>query len=267
MIQDSCHMGMEYINLLMQNHQKALDAAFMRSVQLANGTGMQGEPLPYMLRSDAVVSCLIVLCFVLYAYSFSRGKKFILQRLKNLFQYKERASLFDETAGAGGQYISALVLVTSILSGIAIYSYVSETNPLLLRFVSHSVLLGIYIAAILAYVACKWCAYAFVNWIFFDKEKNSLWMQSYWGLMSGCSLVLIPVILLIVYLNLDFETSKFLLLTTLVSAKFLLFFKCIRNFFYRLYGFLHFIVYFCALEVIPLVLLWKGIACLNDVFY
>ena len=83
MIQDSCHMGMEYINLLMQNHQQALDAAFMRSVQLANGTGMQGEPLPYMLRSDAVVSCLIVLCFVLYAYSFSRGKKFILQRLWN----------------------------------------------------------------------------------------------------------------------------------------------------------------------------------------
>ena len=40
MIQDSCHMGMEYINLLMQNHQQALDAAFMRSVQLANGTGM-----------------------------------------------------------------------------------------------------------------------------------------------------------------------------------------------------------------------------------
>ena len=92
MIQDSCHMGMEYINLLMQNHQQALDAALMRSVQLANGAGMQGEPLPYMLRSDAVVSCLIVLCFVLYAYSFSRGKKFILQRLKNLFQYKERAT-------------------------------------------------------------------------------------------------------------------------------------------------------------------------------
>ena len=53
MIQDSCHMGMEYINLLMQNHQQALDAALMRSVQLANGAGMQGEPLPYMLRSDA----------------------------------------------------------------------------------------------------------------------------------------------------------------------------------------------------------------------
>lgn len=267
MIQDSCHMGMEYINVLMQNHQQVLDAALMRSVQLANGAGMQGEPLPYMLRSDAVVSCLIVLCFVLYAYSFSRGKKFILQRLKNLFQYKERASLFDETVGVGGQYISALVFVTSILSGIAIFSYVSEMNPLLLRFVSHSVLLGIYIAAILTYVAFKWCAYSFINWIFFNKEKNDLWMQAYWGLMSGCSLVLIPVVLLIVYLNLDFDTSKFLLLTTLVFAKSLLFFKCIRNFFYRFYGFLHFIVYFCALEVIPLVLLWKGIACLNDVFY
>ncbi len=41
MIQDSCHMGMEYINLLMQNHQQVLDAALMRSVQLANGNCLE----------------------------------------------------------------------------------------------------------------------------------------------------------------------------------------------------------------------------------
>lgn len=262
---DSCYIGMDYINQLMQNHRQELDVALVRSMQVADCSGMQGEPLPYLLRSDAIVACLIVLCFILYAYSFSRGKKFILQRLKNLFQYKERASLFDETVGAGGQYISALVLVTSILSGVAVYSYVAYTNPLLLQLVSHSVLLGIYIVFILLYVVCKWCAYNFINWIFFNREKNGLWMQAYWGLMSGCSLILIPVVLLIVYLNLDFDTSKLLLLTTLIFAKLLLFFKCIRNFFYQIYGFLHFIVYFCALEVMPLVLLWKGIAYLNDV--
>ena len=103
------------------------------------------------------------------------------------------------------------------------------------------------------------------DWIFFDKERNKYWIQTYFDLVSGASFLLFPVVLLIIYFNLGIQTSKTLIIFLLVFAKILLFYKSIRNFFKHVYGFLHFILYFCALEIIPLILFWKGITYINNI--
>lgn len=100
---------------------------------------------------------------------------------------------------------------------------------------------------------------------FFDKERNNYWIQTYFDLVSGISFLLFPVMLLIIYFNLGIQTSKVLIVFLLLFAKILLFYKSIRNFFKHVYGFLHFILYFCALEIIPLILFWKGITYINNI--
>ena len=55
------------------------------------------------------------------------------------------------------------------------------------------------------------------------------------------------------------------ILLVVLFTKILLFYKCIRNFFSYLHGFLHLILYFCTLEIIPDLLLWKGIEYVNKV--
>lgn len=51
-----------------------------------------------------------------------------------------------------------------------------------------------------------------------------------------------------------------------ISFKILLFYKCIRNFFNHFHGILHLILYFCTLEIIPLLFLWKGLIYINNIF-
>ncbi|MBP3663762.1 MAG: DUF4271 domain-containing protein, partial [Tyzzerella sp.] len=43
-----------------------------------------------------------------------------------------------------------------------------------------------------------------------------------------------------------------------------LFWKCFCNFFEKFYGALHLILYFCALEIMPDLILWKGIEMMNN---
>ena len=200
-----------------------------------------------------------------FSYSLKNGKKYVLQRIKALFQYKERFSLFDDATTSSNRYVFTLTIISCVLSGLYIYEYISETDFMLIRSVSNGLMLGIYIGMSLFYISFKWVAYQFVNWIFFDKERNNYWIQTYFDLVSGISFLLFPVMLLIIYFNLGIQTSKVLIVFLLLFAKILLFYKSIRNFFKHVYGFLHFILYFCALEIIPLILFWKGITYINNI--
>ena len=85
-----CRIGVKYIAEKMDEQQQRLDQALTASVQANPKAGMQGQPLPYQLRSDAFVTGIILICFVLFSYSLKNGKKYVLQRIKALFQYKER---------------------------------------------------------------------------------------------------------------------------------------------------------------------------------
>lgn len=261
-----CRTGVKYLTEKMHEHEQQLDHALTTSIEATNRVaGMQGQTLPYQLRSDAFVTSIILLCFVLLSYSLRNGKKYILQRIKDLFQHKERVSLFDEASTSGNRYTFTLTVITSILSGLYIYEYISETNPTLLHFVSHSLTLSIYIGITLFYITSKWLSYQFINWIFFDKDRNNYWLQTYFNLVSGLSFLLFPIMLFIIYFNLSLHESQILITIILLFAKILLFYKCIRNFFNQVYGFLHFILYFCALEIIPLILFWKGITYINTI--
>lgn len=256
-------IGIKFINSQMQKQQQELQAAMQKSIQASPKTGMQGEPLPYMLYSDNIINGTVILCFLFLTYALKNCKKYLAQHIKSLFAHKERASLFDEIVNTNSRYIFTLILVTSISSGIYLFNYFIHTNVLLNKIVPHGIALGIYISIILLYIGIKWSMYRFVDWIFFDKEQHETWIQFYFNTTGGISLLLFPAILLIIYSEIGFNEGNYLILIILFLAKILLFYKCFRNFFYHFHGFIHFIVYFCALEIIPLILLWKGLIRLN----
>ena len=57
---DVCRTGFREIQQLEQEQQARLDSALIRSMQPDREAGMQGEPLPYLLRSDWLVDTLPV---------------------------------------------------------------------------------------------------------------------------------------------------------------------------------------------------------------
>ena len=222
-------------------------------------SGMKGEPMPYLLRSDWFITGILFLCLIIISYIISKGKKHLQQQLKSIFTTRERASLFDEAIGSDIRYTFALIVNACIMLGISAYYYVVYSIPQLLDAERSFILLGFFIFLSVFYMIIKWGLYKIINWIFFEKARNLSWMVSYFNVIVWLGLVLLPVILLTVYFDLTASNSFLFMALAILSAKILLFWKCFNNFFGKIHGILHLIMYFCTLEILPDLILWKGI--------
>ena len=227
--------------------------------------GMPGEPLPYLLRTDGMITIILFLCFILVSSVFSRGSKHLLQGLKNFTQNRERSNLFDEVTAADARHTFFLVLHTCTMMGICVYHYLSHTTPILFQKFSRPLLFTELVAGILLFIFIKWILYNAVNWVFFQKARNIIWMASFFNLLIWFGILLLPIVLLTVYFDISSETSFILVAILLILAKMALFWKCFSNFFEKIYGVFHLILYFCALEILPDLILWKGMEQITNI--
>ena len=104
--------------------------------------GMSGEPLPYLLHTDWMVTTLLLICILLTTIAFAKEKKYLLNRLKSSIASRERASMFDEATTTDVRYTFLLVLHSCILLGLCIYHYYTQEMPTLLEKIAHFYLLG-----------------------------------------------------------------------------------------------------------------------------
>ena len=102
-------------------------------------------------------------------------------------------------------------------------------------------------------------SYRFLNWIFFDKQVRQEWHNVQFFLFILEAVTLFPVLLVMLYTTPSRNVIAGSLLGVIVLIKSLLLFKSIRLFYVKTYGVLHLFVYFCTLEVIPALLLWRAL--------
>ena len=262
---ETCRPGIKDLLQWKVEMQGSVEAALTHtSCPVVREEGMAGIPLPYQLRSDWMVTGILFLCFVLVSYVLSHGKRHLQQQFKKIRFTRERGSLFDDSTATDIRHTLALILQTCILSGFCVYDYFSDHDPVLFASVSHSLLLTVYIGFSLFYVISKWLIYNFVNWIFFNKTRNVIWLESYFNVLIGVGFFLFPLVLLVVYFNLSPQVAPYFVGGVIVIAKILLFYKCFTNFFNKIYGTFHLILYFCALEILPDLVLWQGILLANN---
>ena len=228
-------------------------------LQIDPSEGMVGETLPYLLRSDWVITGILFLCLILTSFSFSRGKVYLLQQMKSFFTTRERASLFDDTTATDLRFSIVLILQTCMLLSLYLYDYFALNISQLFHTTSRILILSTFILGIITFLLMKWLLFYIVNQTFFNKTQNSLWMNAYWNIIIWMGFLILPIIMLVVYFDISTQNSLFMMVGVSVCMKILLFYRCFRNFFNKLYGTLHFILYFCALEILPDIMLWKGI--------
>ncbi len=228
--------------------------------------GMTAEPRPYLLRDDIWVTAILLCCFLMVMVIFANSKKYIRQYLQDFFLNRmEKDSLFSmETGREMGQAVF-LYLQTGLLAGLFFFDYTQATHDLFMSRSSSHMLLGLYILQSWIYLGLKQLAYHFVNWIFFDKEERSRWIKSYSFLISTEGVLLFPLALTMVFFNLPVQDTALCLLILLSLMKGLLFHKTFNIFFSKKHAFLHLIMYFCALEILPLYGLWHALTYTNDI--
>mgnify|MGYP003402554889 CR=1 FL=1 len=218
--------------------------------------GVAGDPVPYTVSNDNVVTGILLACFILAMVAFAHSRKFVLRQAKNFFYTPDSVSTDISETSREVRFLMFLVFQTSLLFSILyfFYSGLNLYDKLILS--SPYQLLAIYVGIITFYFVLKALLYSVVSWTFFDKKKNGQWMHSLVFVTAMTGVCLYPLVLLLAYFNLSMQNTITCFLIVMFLSKMSLFYKCYSIFFRKTGGFLQIILYFCALEVIPLLTLW-----------
>ena len=227
-------------------------------------SGMIGEPIPYLLHTDWLVTSILFLCIILTSLTLSKEKKYLIQQFKASMTSRERSSMFDESSTSGTLYKHLLILHACLMLGFCLYYYYANQLPELFEHVSHGWLLGGYALSVTVFIFLKSMLYRFINGVFFQKVRNKLWMTAFFNLYIWLGILILPLLLVVIYFDISSQAALFLLAFPLVLTKICLFWKCFSNFFEKIYGSFHLILYFCALEILPDLLYWKGMELLSN---
>lgn len=226
--------------------------------------GMAGDPLPYRLRTDNVVTLALLVGFMLAVWVVSRSMRYLLAQLKDFFYPPGRDGSL--TTGTGNELKGQLFLIfqTCVVMGLMFFSYTQEYLPDVFNQASPYKLLALDIGLLMAYYLLKVLLYQFVNWVFFDSRSRMLWMEAFLLTVLAEGLILLPVTLLVVYFEMSMRYAVFIMLGVVAGLKLLLLYKSYQIFFSYKLGGVHLILYFCTLEALPLLVLWRAILFANN---
>ncbi len=224
--------------------------------------GVAGDPVPYTVAGDNLVTSLLLLCFFLACVAFSQSRHFVVRQAKTFFRPLRVGTTVVSETSSELRFQLLLVLKTCLLVSIGYFFYsrasISDTFA-----VEQYQVITIYACIVAGYFLMKTLLYCMTGLIFFDRKKNEQWLKAYLFLTSTEGILFFPVVMLMAYFDLSLQIAVIYALVILGLVKILSFYKTYLIFFRGKGAFLQIILYFCALEMIPLLALWGGLVLMS----
>ncbi|RRD79986.1 DUF4271 domain-containing protein [Alloprevotella sp. OH1205_COT-284] len=217
--------------------------------------GIAGDPAPYKFRTDDYVTAALMLSFFLMVWVLASSWHFLRTMLRDFFAHRPHTNLFTDRVGAlRGKFF--LIMQTCFLQAVIYFDYTQEQMPDVFYQLSPYTLLLSSTVIIAVYYSVKIFLYRAVNSVFFSSERSKQWDNHLFVSILSTGCLLLPLSLLVVFFDLPFRETQTTYILLMAIVKSLLFYQCYRIFFNTLLGNLHIILYFCALEIVPLIFLW-----------
>ena len=226
--------------------------------------GVAGDPVPYSLRNDNVITLTILLCFILTLVAFRMSSRFLLRQVKNFFYVSHSGPTFVSETTSEVRFQFFLVLQGCLMLSIFQYQYTKTYISDTFILSSHYLLTAIFLAVLLGYFFCKWVLVSLVDKIFFEARDHLQWAKAQLFLTAIGGVLIAPAILLQIFFDMDIEKATVYLLSVFILIKILLFYKCYVIFFKRIGSFLQIILYFCALEIVPPFSIWGCLLLISN---
>ncbi|MDR1764214.1 MAG: DUF4271 domain-containing protein [Dysgonamonadaceae bacterium] len=200
------------------------------------------------------------LLFFVYVRIVGRRSKMLFSMGSELFHNKERQSIFYDSFGDESINKAVLCLQTVVLFVITLYCYAIEEHIFPLEFTGRSLAFAGYAAAIaLVFVLYKLLAYNFIGCIFYSKTRVKVWNGNFISIIALSGLIIFFPVLAMFFVEGAYKICLYFLIFYAILASIFTFYKIYLLFFQGKGLLLHFILYLCTQELIPLYLLYRGI--------
>lgn len=233
-------------------------------LQSINGLAVMEQPATAVAQPFArsplhdTPSMLLLLAGLLaVALCYHTGHKYIENFFHYMFSTRRRENLFEDHTVNETSILAALIANTCIVEGFLIYLAVQLLKPALAPALQASVFVHIaaYCSLAAGFYVVQWLVYKVLGYTFTDKVGAKLWIDGYKSSQSLLGLILLPVL----FLAMLYPSSGKMLLTIAavlyIIARLIFIYKGIRIFYGNLSSILYFILYLCAVEIVPLVIM------------
>ena len=229
---------------------------------VVDGEGMTDWDVAGVLRADAQASntwsvLVMLLMLGILLLLLMKNYDFLKYKFKDFMTNERRFSNAAMMPDASELPLTLLLIIVSCGCFGFIFHDMFAGIPLLNRWLHEPYqLYGMIFALVLLFVLAKAFLYRVVNWVFFPRAKNQKWMASYFFLTAMTSFVVFVIAALYVFVNISYVEVAICLLVLLILYEFLLFYKLNANFQAKKYGQVLIFLYFCAVEIVPLLAIW-----------
>ena len=226
--------------------------------------GIAGDPVPYTIQNDHIITSILLVCFMVIVYAMAKIIPFFTRQIKGFFNPLKSEELTVET-GVELRIQLLFVFISCLLYALLFYFYATRfiSNTFILE--SEYLLIAIYWGVFICYFALRAGLYLLVNGVFFGKKKNLQFLGNLLLLTSLEVVFTYPLVLLLAYFHFSVKNAIIYTVISLFLVKLLTFYKAQTIFFRQKELFLQIILYFCALEMIPLGLLWSSLVAITNI--
>jgi hypothetical protein len=226
--------------------------------------GVAGDPVPYNIHNDSIITSILLGFFILMVIAYANTHEFVTRQLKKFFYVPSEGTMEITETGTELRIQLFMVLLSSVLLSLLYYFYVIHFVGDTFILNSQYLLIAIYLVMMVSYFMAKWWLYTLVNTVFFGSKKNRYWLKTILFISSMEGAVFLPVVLLQAYFDMTEKNVVIYFIIVLIFVKILTFFKCYVAFFRRNVVKLQIILYFCALEMVPLLAFWGALDYVTD---
>lgn len=221
--------------------------------------GYTAMVIPYRLRHDGWTGMLLLICLLLAAELLLRIRGKFSELLRTIFlPTPKEIPANDILLRKSTQFIAVVLLsLTATIVTFVCTQHDAEYFPFP---ETPYILLLAFLTAWLIYFIVKRLTLGFVFWIFFTHEKIITWSRVYSFILILEALLSFPVALIAIFLPILPDTMMLIVSLSIILVKILSFYEIWKIFLSYLHGVLHLIIYFCSLELAPLLILLQSLA-------
>ncbi|MCR4765843.1 MAG: DUF4271 domain-containing protein [Bacteroidaceae bacterium] len=219
------------------------------------------------MKTDDLVTVTLLCCVSLFSLALIIIGKPWIHKLGQmpLFNIRQNDKTITDTPG-GIQPL--LLLQTVMILGLLLMDISIRQNlPFTEVSFQPNRLLMVYILYITLFLFGCWLFYQFVCWLFLKSNERPLVMEAWVNSVCLEGVLFIPLVIIDIYYKIPFVYFLFFIGLMAFLPRYLLFYWLNKLFCLKSYGSLLLILYFCALEIVPLILVVFGTKQLNRYFF
>lgn len=226
-------------------------------------TGTRGVPVPYNIAGDNLITCLLIICFIVATTAFTRASNVFFRNAKSFFFVQRGLTTVKTETTREFRFLLGLIAETCLVFALVFFFYVRE-NVAETFVIPHYQVIGIFTLVLMVYFALRTLLYTLINWVFFDKKGREQWMRANVFVMGVEGLLLLPLVMLYSYFNISTHLAIAYVVIVVCLIKMSGFYKSYLIFFNKRGYWVQNVLYFCALELTPLVGLWEMLMLISD---